>query len=151
MKPLQHVKYVAITPPGALIDNASATTAEIDTLGWDYLTVVAHLGATDIAMTALAVTESDTTGSGHANVTGLIYGTSTDLDGNTSALPTDTDDNGFFVFNIDLRGRKRFIDVTATVGDGTTGAYLTILGILSCGDTAPTSVSGMGCTGVLEL
>jgi len=148
--PLEHVKYVAITPPAALIDNASATTAEIDTQGWDYLTIVAHLGATDIAMTALKVTESDTTGSGHADVTGLVYGTSTDIDGSTSALPTATDDNGFFVFNIDLRARKRFIDVTATVGDGTSGAYLTIIGILSRGDTAPTSVSGMGATGVLQ-
>jgi len=148
--PLEHVKYVAITPPAALIDNASATTAEIDTQGWDYLTIVAHLGATDIAMTALKVTESDTTGSGHADLTGLVYGTSTDIDGSTSALPTATDDNGFFVFNIDLRARKRFIDVTATVGDGTSGAYLTIIGILSRGDTAPTSVSGMGATGVLQ-
>jgi len=143
MNRMQNIKYVAITPPGALIDNASATTAEIDTLGFDYLTIVAHLGATDIAMTALAVTESDTTGSGHANVTGLVYGTSTDIDGNTSALPSATDDNGFFVFQIDLRGRKRYIDVTATVGDGTSGAYLTIIGMLSRADASPTTETTM--------
>lgn len=143
MNRMQNIKYVAITPPGALIDNASATTAEIDTLGFDYLTIVAHLGATDIAMTALAVTESDTSGSGHANVTGLVYGTSTDIDGNTSALPSATDDNGFFVFQIDLRGRKRYIDVTATVGDGTTGAYLTIIGMLSRADASPTTETAM--------
>lgn len=147
---LQNVKYVAITPPGALIDNASATTAEVDTLGFAYLTIVAHLGATDIAMTALKVTESDTSGSGHADVTGLVYGTSTDIDGNTSALPSATDDNGFFVFNIDLRGRKRYIDVTATVGDGTTGAYLTIIGILSRGATGPSDETAIGAQ-VLEI
>jgi len=149
MKPLQHVKYVSMTPPAAIIDNASATVAEVDTLGWDNLTIVVQVGATDIALTALAVTESDASGSGHANVTGLVYGTSTDIDGNTSALPAATDDNGFFIFNIDLRGRKRYIDLTATVGDGTAGAFLAIFGILSTGESGPVSVAGMGATGVL--
>ena len=143
MNRMQNIKYVAVTPPAAIIDNASATTAEIDTLGFDYLTVVAHLGATDIAMTALAVTESDTTGSGHANVTGLVYGTSTDIDGNTSALPSADDDNKFFVFNIDLLGRKRYIDVTATCGDGAAGTYLTIIGMLSRADDTPVTETAM--------
>ena len=143
MNRMQNIKYVAVTPPAAIIDNASATTAEIDTLGFDYLTVVAHLGATDIAMTALAVTESDTTGSGHANVTGLVYGTSTDIDGNTSALPSADDDNKFFVFQIDLRGRKRYIDVTATCGDGAAGTYLTIIGMLSRADDTPVTETAM--------
>jgi len=151
MNPIQLVKYVSMTPPAAIIDNASATVAEVDTLGWDYLTIVCQLGATDIAMTALKVTESDTTGSGHADVTGLVFGTSTDIDGNTSSLPSATDDNGFFVFQIDLRGRKRFIDMAATVGNGTAGAFLAIFGVLSRGDTGPNTVAGMGAAGVLAL
>jgi len=151
MSAIENFKLVSVTPPGALIDAASATTAEIDTKGWDHCRVIAYLGATDIAMTALKVTESDTTGSGHADVTGLVYGTSTDIDGNTSALPADDDDNGFFVFDIDLRGRKRYIDVTATVGDGTSGAYLTILAELYRGESMPTSVAGHGCTGLLKI
>lgn len=144
-------KFVSVTPPAAIIDDASATTAEIDTLGFDFLTVVVYLGATDIALTALAVTESDSSGSGHANITGAVYGTSTDVDGNTSSLPSATDDNGFFIVELDLRGRKRYIDVTATVGDGTAGAFVTILGILERGDELPTSVSEMGCAGALHV
>lgn len=147
---LKNVKYVAVTPPAAIVDNASYTTGEIDTLGFAYLTIVAHLGATDIAMTALKVTESDTSGSDHADVTGLVYGTSTDIDGNTSALPSATDDNKFFVFNIDLRGRKRYIDVTATAGDGTAGTFLTIIGILSRGATGPSNETAIGAQ-VLEV
>ena len=108
----QNVKYVSITPPAAIIDDATATTAEVDTQGYDYATVVCYLGATDIAMTALAVTESDTSGSGHANVTGLIYGTSSDIVGTTSSLPSASEDNKFFVFQIDLRGRKRHITIS---------------------------------------
>lgn len=146
----QAVKYINVTPPAAIVDNASYTTAEIDTQGFDYLTLVVSLGATDIAMAALAVTESDASGSGHANVTGLVYGTSTDIEGNTSALPTALQDDGIFLFEIDLRGRKRYIDVTATAGDGTAGTFATILGILSRAEQRPFSITEKGATGVLR-
>ena len=146
----QDVKYVSVTPPAAIVDNASYTTAEIDTKDYDYATIVVYLGATDIAMTALAVTESDTAGSGHANVTGLVYGTSTDIDGNTSSLPSATDDNGFFIFEVDLRGKKRYLDVTATAGNGAAGTFATILAILSRGRIGNDSIADTGATGVLR-
>lgn len=151
MNELQKTKFVNVTPPAAIKDNAAWTTAEIDTLGWDYLTLVVILGATDIAIAALTVTESDTSGSGHANVTGLIWGTSTNIDGSTSALPSATDDNTIQVAEIDLRGRKRYIDITATAGDGTAGTYLCILGILSRGKEAPVSISERGCNEILRV
>lgn len=144
-------KFVSITPPAAIVNNASYTTAEIDTAGWEHLTIVVQLGATDIAMTALTVTESDTSGSGHASVTGLVWGTSTNLDGSTSALPSSTDDNKFQVAQIDLRGRKRYIDLTATIGNGATGAFFTAFAILERGEVAPSSISGMGCDEVLRV
>ena len=150
MIPARLVKYVSITPPAAIVDNASFTTAEIDTNGFNHMTVVVYLGATDIAMTALTITESDTTGSGHAPVTGLVWGTSTNIDGSTSALPSATDDNTFQIADIDLRGRKRFIDVTATMGDGTVGGFVTILGILSRGSQTPKSISDIGANEVLR-
>lgn len=151
MNAAQDVKFVSVTPPAAIVDNASYTTAEIDTLGYDYAKVVVYVGATDIAMTALAVTESDTSGSGHANVTGLVYGTSTDIDGSTSSLPGATDDNKFFVFEIDLRGRKRYLDVTATAGNGTTGTFATIWAELSRAKSTPTSASGAGAAAILRV
>lgn len=148
---LPAAKYVAITPPAAIVDDASFTTNEIDTAGWDYLEIIGLLGATDIAMVALAVTESDTSGSGHANVTGLVWGTSTNIDGTTSALPSATDDNTIQIAQIDLRGRKRYIDVTATGGNGTNGAYFTIIGRLSRGENTPTTVAQMGANEVLRV
>jgi hypothetical protein len=149
--PLQQVKLVAVTPPAAISDNATLTTAEIDTAGWDYLTYIVYLGATDIAMAALAVTESDSTGSGHANVTGLIWGTSTNIDGSTSALPSATDDNTFQVAQIDLRGRKRYIDLTATTGNGTNGTYICVLAILSRAKDAPVSATECGANEILRV
>ena len=151
LAPTQGVKYINITPPAAIIDNASAATAEIDRKGFDYLTVVVQLGALDIAMTALKVTESDASGTGHTDITGLVFGTSTLIDGSASVLPLAVSDNQIYVFNLDLRSRKRYIDVTATCGDGAAGTYISILGILSRPDTALITSTGYGTQGVLEV
>lgn len=151
MNPLQKTKFLNITPPAAIKDNASWGVTEIDCLGWDYLQIVVMLGATDIAVAALAVTESDTSGSGHANVTGLIVGTSTNADGSTSALPSATDDNKIMLFEIDLRGRKRYIDLTFTAGDGTAGTYAAVLAILSRAKDAPVSATERGCDEILRV
>jgi hypothetical protein len=141
---------VSITPPAAILDNTSPTTAEIDTLGWSYMTIIVYLGATDIAMTALSVTHSDTAGSGHSAITGLVWGTSTNIDGTTSALPSATDDNLFQVAQIDLIGKRRYIDVTATIGDGAAGGFITIMGILSRPQVSPTTASEAGANEILR-
>lgn len=147
----QTQKVVGITPPAAIVDNASFTTAEIDTFGFDYVTIYGYLGATDIAMTALKVTESDTAGSGHADVTGLVFGTSTNTAGTTSTLPSATDDNKFFAFEIDMRGRKRYLDVTATMGDGTVGGFLALWAVLERAEAGPDSATDRGCSQILRV
>ncbi len=147
----QTQKLVSITPPAAIVDNASFTTAEIDTLGYDYATIYVYLGATDIALTALKVTESDTAGSGHADVTGLVFGTSTNTAGSTSTLPSATDDNKFFAFEIDMRGRKRYLDLVATMGDGTVGGYLTAWAVLERADEMLKTAAARGCSQILRV
>ena len=147
----QRSKIVLLTPPAILVDNASLTVAELDTIGWDHAMIYLIMGATDIAMTALAVTESDTTGSGHANVTGLIYATSTNTDGDTSALPTATDDDTIFGFDINLTGRTRFLDLTATVADGSVGGYYVVIAVLSRGDESPQTAAEQGLNECLRV
>ena len=150
MNQLQNTKFVSITPPAAIVDNASYTTASIDTQGWDYLQVVVYLGATDIAMTALKLQESDTDGS-YGDVTGLVFGTSSNIAGSTSTLPSATDDNKFFVFDVDLRGRKRYFDLVATAGDGTAGTFLTAFAILSRGKEQPVTAAERGASQILRV
>lgn len=140
----QNVKWVDITRPAAIVDNASLTTTEVDTIGYDYAEIVVYVGTTDIAMTALTVTESDTSGSNHSSVTGLVWGTSSNIDGSTSALPAAGDDGTFQIAQIDLRGRKRYLDLTATVGNGTNGGYYVAFARLSRADEAPVTISAMG-------
>lgn len=147
----QNTKFVSITPPAAIVDNSAYTTAELDTLGWDYAQIVVYLGATDIAMAACKVTESDTSGSGHADVSGLDTDGDTNIDGSAATLPTATDDNGFCVFELDLRGRKRYLDLSATAGNGTNGTFLAAFAILSRGGDAPTSISDRGAFEILRV
>jgi hypothetical protein len=150
MRPQQNFKLVSMTPPALIVDNTDYTVAEIDTAGYEYANIICYLGATDIAMAALKVTESDTTGSGHADVTGLVMGTSTDINGNTSALPSSTDDDKFVRFDIDLRGRKRYLDMVATAGDGSAGTYMAVFAIL-WPKIAPNTVAECGCDTVLRV
>lgn len=120
-----------VTAPGALVDNASLTTNVIDTLGFDRLEIIVLIGALDIAMTALKLQESDVAASstaltGGADITGTVGGTD-------FTLPIATDDNKILVFDINLvnQARKRYLDMVATGGDGTVGAYITVIYRLS--------------------
>lgn len=143
-------KVVSVTPPAAIVDNASYTTASIDTLGYDYAVINVYLGATDIAMVALKVQESDTDGS-YADVTGLVFGTSNNDTGSASTLPSATDDNKFFSFFIDLRGRKRYLDVVATAGDGAAGTYAAIWAEMWRAAEAPRTAAQAGYSQRLVL
>lgn len=128
MNALQNVKVVNVTPPAAIVDNASFTTNTIDTAGFGKLAVYFSLGATDIAMAALKLQESDVDSS-YADITGCVYGAT-----GAPALPTANDDNKVFGFFVNLAGRKRYIDVVATAGDGSTGTFGSCIAVLYNGE-----------------
>ena len=151
---LENFKLVAVTPPGALVDNGAVTTAEVDTLGWDFARFVVLLGATDAAITALHVTEADVTATSHAEIpeTDFTDATQTDIQGNALAEPTAGDDNKFVVIDIDLRGRKRFLDLVCTIGAGTAdGAYLAAWCELYRGETLPRTNAGRGVLQMVSI
>lgn len=150
MTPAQNFKYVLVTPPAAILDNTSATTNSIDTAGWDYLQVLCCVGATDIAAAALKLQTSDTDSS-YADLTGAIFGTSTNIDGSTSAVPSATDDNKVFVIEVDLRGKKRYFDLVFTAGNGTAGTYFSAVAVLSKGEIAPITAAGRGADEILRV
>lgn len=146
----QNVKVIRVTDPAAIVDNASWTTQEIDTQGFEYCQIYAYVGATDIAHVALKVQESSVSGSGFADITGLVFGTSTNTDDATSTLPSSTDDNKFFCFDIDLRGRQRFLDLVATAGNGAAGTFMVAWAVLSRAGETPMSASERGCSQILR-
>jgi hypothetical protein len=140
MKQAQTFKVAAITPPGAILDNTSATTLVVDTIGFSYAVVLVHLGATDIAMTALKLQHSDVAASSTALTSGVDI-TGADF---TAALPSATSDNGFFAFYVDLKGLGRYLDLVATVGDGSAGTYFTASALLFEGSITPSSATARG-------
>ncbi len=147
---LQNVKFLNLIPPVAIKDNAAFVTTEIDTKGYDYATFVVNLGVTDIAMAALKITECATSGGSFTDVTGLDADGDTDTDGATSTLPTATDDGGVFVFEVDLRNTERFLDLSATAGDGSAGTYASGVCILSRAHDVPVTAAERGCLNILR-
>jgi hypothetical protein len=137
MKQLQNCKFVQLTPPGVIVDDASYTTAALDTAGFGYCAILVCLGATDIAMAALKLQQSDASGSGFADITGAVGGTD-------FTLPTSTDDNKIVAFFVDLRGKKRYLDVVATAGNGSAGTYTSIVAILAEGSITPDDITERG-------
>jgi hypothetical protein len=137
MNSLQNVKFVNVTPPAAIVDNADFTTNTIDTVGFGKLAVIFSLGASDIAMGALKLQQSDDSGmSGAADITGTVFGAT----GNP-ALPSATDDNKMYAFHVSLQGKSRYIDLVATAGNGSTGTYGSAIAVLYNGnDFDPTAV-----------
>lgn len=137
MKSAPDVKYVAITPPAAIVDDAAFTTAAVDTFGFSHLTLVAQFGAIDIAPASASIRQSDASNMGSpSNI--AVGGTDFDL-----ATAADSD-NEFHVFDIDLRGKKRYIDFEITGGNGSTGTYLSVLAILSNPTISPNAASERG-------
>lgn len=146
MNTLQNAKPFLVTAPQAKVNNGSITTNTIDTLGFAKLAVYFVIGDTDIAMTALRLDESDASNMASATkITGAEYGVSTNPDtGATSTLPSATDDNKIFGFFVDLKGRKRYIDVVATAGNGATGTFASCVAVLYNGDTTVDNATERG-------
>ena len=144
MNCLHNAKFAQVIAPVAIVDDASWTTLAVDTLDYDYCTIIFNLGATDIAMAALKVQESDASGSGYADISGATADGGTNFDGTTAALPSATDDGNVIVFQVDLKGRKRYLDLVATAGNGSTGTFGSAVAILTKGAVAPESVADAG-------
>ena len=113
MNHLEGTKTVARISPSVA---AGAThSAEIDTYGADYVSVdvvYSHFtAATTSYATVLKVQQSDTAGSGQVDVSGLSVvagaGRTTGV-GATGALAR---------FNVDCRGKKRYLTVVTTPGN----------------------------------
>jgi hypothetical protein len=137
MNSLQNVKFVNVCHPAAIVDNADFVTNAIDTAGFGKLAVIFSLGATDIAMAALKLQQSDDSGmSAAADITGTVFGAV-----GAPALPSATDDNKMYAFHVSLQGKRRWIDLVATAGNGSLGTFGSAIAVLYNGnDFDPTAV-----------
>ena len=127
---LQNAKFHALLPP-IDINGVTATDTEIDTIGFQYLTVVIMTGnITAVTLTTLKLQEADAAAGGADFTTG------------TFTAPTATDDNKIFTAFIDLRKRKRYISLVATQGAGI--CLISALGILEHAVESPDNITERG-------
>lgn len=144
---IQNAKFISVVAPVA-VDDDTYTATEIDTLGFDYLTVQVMLGSVNATLVACKLQASDTSGSGFVDVLDVDGGT--DIDGGTAALPVD-DANGIIVFQVDLRGRPRYYDLVVTSADTVGGTFLSASAILTRAELKPLDIAGTGTSTVLRI
>lgn len=144
-------KVVLLTPPAAIVNSAAFVTATLDTYLFDEVEIFVAFGAMDTAATVLKVQESDDPGmAGAVDVVGTRMGTDANDGGGTSALPTATSDNTVIKFEIDMRGRKRYLDVSLTGGSGVAGSFAVVWAMLGRGEQSPTTAAQKGCAQVMR-
>ena len=123
---------------------SSAThSLEIDTLGFEYASIdvlfspFTAASPPTTAATVLRVAQSDTSGSGQTNISGFVGGATNDFA--ITAGVTATASVGYsHRFDIDLRGKRRYLTVFATPAS-TCGVVTSCR--LGKGEAGPTSAS----------
>jgi len=142
MNAIETMKSVIMTPM-QLADNASfASNTYVDTAGWSHLRVEFHVGAIDIgvgsggAANALKLEECDTVGGSYTDITDAAL---------ADAIAADEDDK-IFAIDVDLRkSHKRYVRVNdPQAGDGSTGAYMYVVGRLSNPQAALLTAAAQG-------
>ena len=154
MKNLQTALVVNHGVPISVQDASLTVTNQIDTLGRSggELLVVVQFGviASSATVTALKLQESDATGSGFADVTGCVLGTSNLADGSGAsvAFAGANEDASSVVFHVPLtESRKRFFQVVVTCG-GSAAVLCSAVAIMTTGGTdANESLDTLATTG----
>ena len=143
---VQNMKIGILTPPQIKNNGDFDTNTYIDTQGWNHLRVLFITGVITASSpigstaetTAPLVEECDTTDGSYTDVT----------DAALADAIADTEDGLLFAIDIDLtKTHKRYMEVQAPhSGDGTPGAALAIIGILSRPEKGPGTAAEQGLT-----
>lgn len=132
---------IAIIPISKTNGATAATEASlIDTKGWDYCEITVVASTADVVsntLSVLKVEEGDTTSS-VATFSGCVSGT--DYTIATNAYTSTTNQN-VWSFGIDLRGRKRYLKVSASPQ---TTMVIGATARLSRGEQAPITAANAG-------
>ena len=142
---IQNMKIGILTAP-EIKNNGDFAYTYIDTQGWNHLRILFITGVITASSpigstaetTAPLVEECDTTGGSYTAVSGATL---------ADAI-ADTEDSKLFAIDVDLtKSHKRYMQVQKPhSGDGTPGAALAIIGILSRPERGPGNAAEQGLT-----
>ncbi len=113
----QNTKILSLFQPDAYAAD-TAHAVEIDTLGFDYCTVIVSMGLNDVQgpLVLCSLTEGDASGSvtdAIAEAT-IANAACVDVEGSATAL-ANMDDGDALVYHVNCVGRKRFLRLNATL------------------------------------
>ena len=152
-------KLNILIAPGAKVNNASFTSNVLDTQGFKYARIYFLIGAIDATMATLKIQESD----GKSSATALdsnavdVVGTRVGTDNTdaypaaTSTLPGSSNTNIIIGFEIDVRSRKRYLQLVATSGSGAAGVYGVAWAELERGEQTPTTAADKNLFEVMRV
>ena len=137
----QNSKAVMVILPQSI--GTTEVTGTIDTVGWKYATIVFNLD------TAVASSVITTMSLGEAS-SDASYGAIAAYEGGGATgptMPTPNTSTGTLVkYHVDLRGRKRFLQVGIA---SITARLLSVTADLSRGDVAPNTDAEAGCSEIV--
>ncbi len=141
---LNNTKYFNAIPPTAIKDDAAfvsnvldkATDIPHDAKG---VLFVVQLGATDIALAALKVQQSDT----ETDAT-TLGGAPTDVV-DAASKPGADDDGGVALIYVPIESwTEQYLQLQATAGDGTAGTFLSAIAIFDCPGVSGANATDLG-------
>ena len=136
-------KDVVSVQPAARINNSAVTCAAVDRRGFDYAVAKLFIGANDIGLTVAKLQESDDD-STWTDIPGADFSIA-------GALPGSGDQTKIWLWDVDLRGRKRYLRPALTIGDGTLGSFVAVVFELSRAEEMPHTASQRGAAQMLEV
>jgi hypothetical protein len=125
---------------GAVYTSSQTATLTLDTVGYDYASIDVIAGpaaSTSSVFQTLTLTESDASTGTYSTVTGF----SGDLKPAAYAGQTVTDTMTVSRLDIDLRGKKRYLQVKATPN---TDTVIVVAARLGLGEAGPVDATGKG-------
>lgn len=129
---------------GTATTNGETVTANIDRLGFDYAAIDVIMGTSNVVSnkpSTLKLAESDdTVVSNFADITAFVAGGT----GGFTNPAANTSSENLFRFNVDLRGRKRYLKLTVT--PLTTQAVVMAARLSNPRDAADVSATTAGAT-----
>lgn len=142
----QQTKAVIVLAPTSTT-NGATSTGSVDTLGYDRLSIDVFQTTSNNTTNNLSVcklSESDTTdATNFSDITAFVG----DGVGGFTVPVADTSNNQLYKFNLDLRGRKRYIKFTASP---VTTQTIAAIANLSKAEEAPITASKAGVALLVE-
>ena len=135
------MNHVENTKTVAKVVDSTSLALPVDTMGFAHASIdvayepVAAAGTASAIASVLKIESSDTNGS-FASLTGYVGGTDF-----TIPTPANTNDTTIVRFDVDLRGKKRYLNVATTL---TTSGGCAAVVRLSKGSNGPDSASEKG-------